>query len=309
MKNDAWIQLEIRVPAPAIDLICAELSELGCTGTLVEKRALDSFVVPDEEFDPARDMALQAYFPASVVLKELQQQISLLFERLRPIFKGRLFALGESQLIRQEDWAEGWKQHFHTTHIGENLVVRPSWESYQPQDNEKIVVLDPGMAFGTGTHGTTLLCLQAIAELFESPQPPQSLLDVGTGSGILAIAAAKLGATQVVACDIDPQACLVAQDNCAQNQVTAQVEITSAFLDQIPGQFDLVVANILAEENIRLAADLFAHLAPGGQLFLSGILAEKEALVRKGFSALPLDYLSTTRRDEWLCLHLSRTQA
>ena len=307
MKNDAWIQLEIRVPAPAIDLVCAQLSAVGCTGTLVEKRALDSFVVPDEEFDPASDIALQAYFPDSLLLDELRQQINALIEPLRGLYQGREFALGASQLVRQEDWAEGWKQHFHTMHIGKNLVVRPSWENYRAKANEKIVVLDPGMAFGTGTHGTTLLCLQAIAELYESPQPPQSLLDVGTGSGILAIAAAKLGATQVVACDIDPLACQVAQDNCAQNQVTNQVEITSVALDQIPGQFDLVVANILAEENIRLAADLFAHLAPGGQLFLSGILAEKEALVRKGFSALPLEYLSTTRRDEWLCLHLSRT--
>lgn len=304
MKNDAWIQLEIRVPAPAVDLVCAQVSALGCTGTLVEKRALDSFIVPDEELDPASDIALQAYFPDSLVLDDLREQINALFEPLRGIFAGRIFALGENQIVRQEDWAEGWKQHFHPMHIGKNLVIRPSWENYLAEQNEKIVVLDPGMAFGTGSHGTTLLCLQAIAELFESTQPPRSLLDVGTGSGILAIAAAKLGATQVVACDIDPLACQVARDNCDQNQVTAQVEITSALLDQIPGQFDLVVANILAEENVRLATELVAHLAPTGHLLLSGILAEKEALVRQGFSSLPLTYLGTQSQDEWLCLHL-----
>lgn len=304
MMNDAFIQLEIRVPAPAVDLVCAELSELGCTGTLVEKRVLDSFVVPDEEFDPARDIAMQAYFSASVVVDELRLQINALFERLRPIFTGRVFALGDSQIVRQEDWAEGWKQHFHTMHIGETLVVRPSWEPYQARANEKIVVLDPGMAFGTGSHGTTLLCLQAIAALFESSCPPRSLLDVGTGSGILAIAAARLGANRVVACDIDPLACQVARENCEQNEVAHQVEITGAVLDQIPGQFDLVVANILAEENVRLAAELCAHLLPGGHLLLSGILAEKEALVLKGFSPLPLDYLSTKSCDEWVCLHL-----
>jgi ribosomal protein L11 methyltransferase len=304
MMNDTWIQLEICVPAPAIDLVCAELSALGCTGTLVEKRTLDSFVVPDEDFDPASDVALQAYFSASVVLDELRPQIYALFERLRPVFPGRMFTLGQSQIVCQEDWAEGWKQHFHTMHIGKNLVVHPSWETYQARQHEKIVVLDPGMAFGTGSHGTTLLCLQAIAAQFETSCPPQSLLDVGTGSGILAIAAARLGATRVVACDIDPLACQVARENCVQNAVAHQVEITSAALDQIPGQFDLVVANILAEENSRLAADLCAHLSPGGQLLLSGILAEKEALVLEGFSALPLDYLSTAGCDEWVCLHL-----
>ncbi len=203
--------------------------------------------------------------------------------------------------MRNEDWAEGWKQHFSVLHLGQ-LVIRPTWEEYTPAAGEAVVTLDPGMAFGTGTHGTTRLCLEALAELFAVPSPPQRVLDVGTGSGILAIAAAVLGAHRVLACDIDPQACQTARENAAMNGVTGQVEITDQPLENLEEDFQVVLANILAEENVRLANELFRRLAVGGVLVLSGILQEKEALVAAGFSSLPLLGPVISRRDEWSCL-------
>ena len=307
MKNDAWILIEIAVPAPAVDLFCAQLSDLGCAGTLVEKRDLDTFTVPDDEFDPDADLQLQAYFPSDSDLPQLRILIEQILEDLRPNFPGRNFLLGGQQQVHQEDWAEDWKQHFSTMRIGRRLIIRPSWESYLPSADEKVLELDPGMAFGTGSHGTTLLCLEAIVELFDRGEAPQSLLDVGTGSGILAMAAAALGAKNILACDIDPLACEVATENCRKNNLEQAIRITTDPLDQLPGVYDIVVANILAEENLRLADQLVDHLAPGGYLFLSGILKEKETLVCEGFASQPLELLNITQQDEWVCLIWQRS--
>ena len=203
--------------------------------------------------------------------------------------------------MRQEDWAEGWKQHFGLCRIG-RLVIKPTWEEYAAAPGEAVVTLDPGMAFGTGTHGTTRLCLDALAELFANAPVPATVLDVGTGSGILAIAAAALGAEQVLACDIDPDACRIARENVAGNGMTDRVKITDRPLEELPGDFEVVLANILAEENVRLAVELSGRLAAGGTLILSGILREKEALTAAGFAALPLDGPVIRRRDDWSCL-------
>ncbi len=306
MNNDTWVLIEIAVPAPAVDLVCAELADLGCAGTLVEKRDLDTFTVPNEDLDPALDLCLQAYFPGAIETEELSRRIEQVLEMLRPLFKGRTFALGEQRQVHQEDWADGWKQHFSLFKVGQRLIIKPSWEDYQPTAEERVLELDPGMAFGTGTHGTTLLCLKAIVALMEESHPPQSLLDVGTGSGILAMAAAALGAQRVLACDIDPVACEVATENCRLNGLADSIEITTCPLEQLPGTYDVVVANILAEENLRLADHLLSHLNPGGYLFLSGILAEKESMVRAGFADQPLSFLGTARQDEWVCLSWRR---
>lgn len=307
MENNAWILIEITVPAPAIDLLCDALSDLGSSGTLVEKRDLDTFTVPNDDFDPETDVQLQAYFPSDSDVPLLFTQIERALDDLRPFFSGRCFLLGEQHEVRQEDWAEDWKQHFSTMRIGRRLIITPSWEEYVPVADEKVIELDPGMAFGTGSHGTTMLCLEAIVDLFERGEAPQSLLDVGTGSGILAMAAAALGAKKILACDIDPLACEVATENCRKNNLEQAIEITTDPLDQLPGNFDVVVANILAEENLRLADHLVSRLAPGGYLFLSGILKEKETMVCDGFSRQPLELLKITQQDEWICLLWRRT--
>lgn len=307
MNSDSWICLTILAPVPAIDLLCQELTTLGCAGTMVENRDLDTFTVPTDELDPTQDISLQAYFEPIPSPQKLNGMVEQTLAELQPLFPGRKFQLEGSSLIRQEDWAEGWKQHFSTQKIGKRLIIKPSWEEYNALPDQEVIELDPGMAFGTGTHGTTMLCLEAIVALFDKVEPPQSLLDVGTGSGILAMAAAALGAKTILACDIDPVACDVARDNCNKNELSDRIEITAETLENLPGRYDIVVANILAEENLRLAEDLFKHLNPGGYLFLSGILAEKEQMVRAGFSALPLRFIETTRQEEWVCLSWQRT--
>ena len=166
--------------------------------------------------------------------------------------------------------------------------------------------LDPGMAFGTGTHGTTRLCLEFIAARHDAGAGLRRILDVGTGSGILAIAALALGAESAVACDIDPVAVETTYTNAAINGCEKSIEATLEPLEKIPGSFDLVVANILAEENVRLAPELCARVAPGGYLVLSGILAEKVDFVTQAFNPRFTASSKVKYAGEWACIEYRR---
>jgi ribosomal protein L11 methyltransferase len=300
--NKEWIAIDIGSPAAAVDLVCAALTELGCGGTVIEDTHLDTFIPPDPDLDPAAVYQLKAYFEEPGEPAELLRRVGEALDALTSLNPSWHFSLGAATTVRQEDWAENWKQNFSTRRIGKRLVIKPTWEAFSPRSDDRVIEIDPGMAFGTGTHGTTLLCLETIAELFESDTPPASLLDVGTGSGILALGAAALGCQRILACDIDDEACRVARQNIAANNYSGQIEVTSQPLEQLSGQFDLVVANILAEENVRLGRALLDRLAPGGHLILSGILKEKEAFVRQGFAQYPLRVLPTRYHDDWICL-------
>jgi ribosomal protein L11 methyltransferase len=210
-------------------------------------------------------------------------------------------ALGE---VPDEDWGEGWKKDFRPLDVG-RVRVRPSWIDAPPPPGMVEVVLDPGMAFGTGSHPTTALCLAALSDLLAA-RPGASVLDVGTGSGLLAIAARKLGAARVAANDDDPVAVEVARENAARNG--AAVELTGAPPAAIPGTFDVVVANILANVLVALAPELAAKLAPGGVLLLSGILAPQEEEVRRAHVAAGLVPLpgGDRREGEWSLVALRR---
>ena len=299
--TEFWQEVHIRAAAAIADQVCHEMAELGCVGTTVEERTLDTFIPPDPDEILSDTYLLKAYFPAQDHSADLKQRILERLAWLSELFPEQAPCLEAVLEIRNEDWAENWKQHFGLQHIG-RLVVRPTWEAYRPEAGEAVVVLDPGMAFGTGSHATTRLCLEALADLFQQPPFPDRVLDVGTGSGILAVAAAALGATRVLACDIEATACSVAREYALANVVAERIEITLSPVVELPGQYQVVLANILAEENCRLAEQLVAHLAPGGSLVLSGILQEKEAMVIKAFAPFALDGPQVRRGEEWSCL-------
>jgi ribosomal protein L11 methyltransferase len=211
---------------------------------------------------------------------------------------------GEVALVPDEDWGEAWKKGLGPLAIG-RVFVRPTWVSAAAPPGSVEVVLDPGMAFGTGTHPTTALCLAALSDLLAA-RPGLSVLDVGTGSGLLAIAARKLGAGRVAATDNDPVAVEVARENATAN--AAELELAVATLPEIAGRFDLVVANILANTLAALAPEIAAKLAPRGVVLLSGILAPQEREVRDAYLAQGLRPLAGgDRRDgEWSLLALER---
>lgn len=306
MENE-WIVIEIQVMGEFIDLIGAVVAEYGCSGTVVEERSLDTFIVPEDDLNLSATYVLKTYFETAPDPNQLVSQLTDALSEV-PALANQDIVIQLGSPVRMEDWAENWKQNFTAFHVGDKLVVHPSWEDYVPNGDEVVLEIDPGMAFGTGTHATTKLCLEVIAELLDQPDPPSTMLDVGTGSGILALGAAALGCPQIVANDIDPVACTVARENINHNNFTDRIEISELSLEGLPGQFDLIVANILAEENIRLKSAFLKHLRSGGWLVLSGILTEKEALVRDGFADLPLKFLPSRYQDEWVCLASQRSQ-
>lgn len=298
--KEIWLEITLKIPAEHVDLVSYTLTEQGAAGVVTAIHQLDTFVPPDP-YKPDTDLqTLHGYFPDVSNPEETSNRIQQALLELAPLlnnFKPTILSYAE---VRQEDWAEGWKQHFQPFHVG-RLLVRPTWDNTEPGQGETLLQIDPGMAFGTGSHGTTRLCLDALVRCFDQT-PPARTLDVGTGSGILAIAAALLGASQVFACDIEAEACRIAGENAMLNNVKSLVEIADTPLEKIPGHYDLVLANILAEENIRLARQLIEHTTPGGTLVLSGILSEKVALVRQTFDALLGSAPELTEQEEWACL-------
>ncbi len=206
--------------------------------------------------------------------------------------------------VPDQDWGEVWKKGLAPVSVG-RVFVRPSWAAAEAPAGAVEVILDPGMAFGTGSHATTALCLAALSDLL-AEAPAASVLDVGTGSGLLAIAARKLGAGKVRASDNDPVAVAVARENAALNGV--EVELGTEGLPEIPGLFRIVVANILANTLVELAPDIAAHLAPGGVAIVSGILLPQEDEVRVAYQRAGLRPLPERdrREGEWSLLAFGR---
>jgi ribosomal protein L11 methyltransferase len=204
--------------------------------------------------------------------------------------------------IQREDWAESWKRHFKPIIIGSRLLIKPSWSRRQPRPGQVAVVLDPGLSFGTGQHPTTRFCLEQIAA-GRTDGKAQSFLDIGTGSGILAIAAAKLGYRPVHALDLDPEAIRVARANARQNGVAGQVRLMRKDLADLPGvpanQYDLVCANLILEILLQEKRRIVNRLKPGGRLVLAGILRRQIAPVRDAYENSGLKLAEQRAEQEW----------
>ncbi|MDY0374604.1 MAG: 50S ribosomal protein L11 methyltransferase [Desulfobacterium sp.] len=212
-----------------------------------------------------------------------------------------------TRIVEDQDWRESWKNFFFVTRVTDTLVIRPSWREFQPLPNDIVIDIDPGMAFGTGTHETTSMCLALIQEQMT---PGASFLDVGTGSGILMIAAAKLGAGTLKGLDNDGVAVEIAGKNLEQNKIPPRsFEISCTTLDQYPQErFDLLTANILAEVIIKILPEIKTRLAPKGRAILSGIIngwadRVKTALADNGFTLV-----KTTAQGEWVAMVVEKTR-
>jgi len=209
-----------------------------------------------------------------------------------------------SEPLLEEDWGAGWKEHFHPFHVAPLLVIKPSWEPYEPRAGEAVIEMDPGMAFGTGLHASTRLALGLI-EVICAGAPPDCALDVGTGTGILAMAAALRGAALVIAIDSDPDAVAAARENVARNSLAERVSVSSRDLGAIEGKFDLIAANITADVLLPLAPRLVERLSPGGALVLAGLLAGEQTIeVRAAYEGRGLLCAGERREGEWAALLL-----
>ncbi|MGE5554423.1 MAG: 50S ribosomal protein L11 methyltransferase [Betaproteobacteria bacterium] len=280
-----WLEVAITTTAEAVEAVAARVEALGSAGAVIE--------------EPARVIA---YWPAD---QETDGRLGSLRQFLADLSRFGLEpgpAQVEVAWRDEAEWAEGWKRFYHTQRIG-RLVIRPSWEEYRPGTGEVVVELDPGMAFGTGTHPTTTLCLEALAEEIAGGE---FVADAGTGSGILAIAAVRLGAERVAACDNDPVACRVAEENARRNGVAERVAVAcrdaGTFLRELGRPADLILANIVPEVIVDLAPELGAALKAGGRLFASGIVAERRAEVAQALEAKGLVVSGVREREGWVLL-------
>jgi ribosomal protein L11 methyltransferase len=215
----------------------------------------------------------------------------------------------QTRLVHEEDWAEAWKEHFPVLRVGRRLVVRPTWREHEAADDDVVLSLDPGMAFGTGLHPTTRLCLAALEDLADrGGVAGTSVLDVGCGSGILSIAAALLGAERVVGVDTDPLAVETTIDNAALNGLESSVTARHGSLPLSPlATFDLVLANLVASVLIDLATPLASSIGESGVLVVSGIFSDRESDVRRAFESEGLRIVGARSEGDWAALEARKS--
>lgn len=297
LANKRWIEISVEAEREAVDDLLGMLNR-HCAGGAAMEDLREGPLWP-----AAERVIVRGYLPEGDDANLQKVEIALLLlSRTAAISEPRV------RVLQPEDWTEAWKAFFPPLPIGERLVVVPSWIDYAVQPGQLPIYLDPGMAFGTGLHATTRLCLIAMERLLS---PGMTVLDVGTGSGILAIAAALLGAAHVDAMDVDPVAVQVATDNAALNKVADRIEVSHATL---PGPHtaraplyrgepsDLLLINILAEIIIDLAASLPAFLRPGGICVASGILSEKADAVHEALEGVGLVVVERIEEGGWAAL-------
>jgi ribosomal protein L11 methyltransferase len=252
-----------------------------------------------------RAAAIRTYFPAADFTADIRRELLQYLDKLVSLG----YRIGELQqrIIQEEDWERAWQVHFKSRRLTRRFVVRPPWEDYQPAGDEVVLTIYPGMAFGTGRHPSTWLCLQALEEAGQawSLHPAPQVLDVGTGTGILGLAAARLGA-RVLAIDVDPEALAAARQNISLNELQDQVRADDIPLAAIRQQFDLILANLTAPDLQSLAESLSGRLRPGGCLIISGFLLHDLPQLQDRFLSLSLTLHRVHQKDDWVALVLKR---
>jgi ribosomal protein L11 methyltransferase len=303
-----WAEVTCESPAELVEQLADFLVTLSGNGVCIENLIVDTFNLEGLADSPVK--MVKTYFISDAALQDKIDAIEEYMKNHISSYPGFAPQPPKVFFLQEEDWANNWKKHFKPTRIGRRIIIKPTWEECDVAEETIILEIDPGMAFGTGTHPTSRLCLETLERIYfrEAPfnsavtLPHNDFLDVGTGSGILAIAVAKFGAERIVALDIDPKAVTVAEENLVLNHVRDMVTVGTTPLREITGVFAVIAANILAEDLVRMGKDLVARLRNGGFLVLSGILTDKETIVFAGFADFPLTLVETTREGEWSCI-------
>lgn len=282
MNHKSWIGVMIPLGEAWRDVIAAELFGLGCTG--IEERANGLYVTFEQSGE-----------------KDWREAVSRLVRRYDPGFDAVTL---ECTVVRAENWNENWKIHFKPFRLGRHIVIRPEWETANLQPGDVELVITPKMAFGTGHHETTRLILELLEE---QPLANHSLLDAGTGSGILALYAVKQGAGPVTAFDIDPEATANALENEKLNALEGRIRwITGVLNDVPPAGYDYILANINRNVLLELPAEFIRYSHPGTHLILSGLLHTDEDAVRAAYEGQGWQVTRRAGQGEWMAISLKR---
>jgi len=299
--NDIWYEIVCEVPADLADFVAEYLIEISGNGVCMENLTVDAFSHSEINHPPVTTVS--AYFSSVSEVHDSLSEIRSFIDGLAASHPSLIIPKPVISVLHSEDWSTSWQANFKPLRVGRRLLIVPSWEEVYPLPEDILLRIDPGMAFGTGGHETTRLCLELLEQIMDNMSfIAPTVLDLGTGSGILAMAAVRLGGGRVCGVDTDPTAIEVARVNIASNGLEKQIVLSTLPLESQIDRFDIILANILAEELVRLASHLTDKLNPGGMLVLSGILAEKEPLVLNGFASTHLIHMETRCEGEWLAL-------
>lgn len=299
-----WLEVSLRVDGEAAEAVAELLQRYGYQGVVISQDD-----IPPDRYDegaapPADHLTVRAYFPVDERTEDTRAQfeaglsyLNMLYPMPQPTYR----------TVADEDWSDAWKAHYHPLRLGTKLYIHPLWLEPDAQPGDIIIGLDPGMAFGTGTHPTTQLCLVALED---RTQAGTHVLDLGTGSAILAIAAAKLGAAHVLALDIDPIAVEAARDNVTRNGVADKITVQTGSLASVvtsARRFDLLVVNILARIIIQMCDEgLGAVVRPGGRAVFSGIIADQVDDVEAALLKTGLTPDARRQQGDWVVIEALR---
>lgn len=310
-----WLELAVAADVEAVEAVSEILTRVAPGGTTVEPAFRLEAEGLSAVVDTARPAIVRAYLPAVDPLAA-RAAVATAETALGHLQAFNLRPIGDLAVrtVHEADWADAWKRHFPVLRVGRRLVIRPSWRRHRAAAADVVIALDPGMAFGTGLHPTTRLCLAEIEALADEgrltagsePDGSAAVLDVGCGSGILSIAAVRLGAGSATARDIDPIAVDATAANARRNRLARRIHAQLGSLPAGEGPFDVVLANLVAGLLISLAAGLAAEVRPGGVLIASGIFADRENEVRRALATAGLVPAGRRAEGDWVALRLER---
>lgn len=309
-----WIEVNVQVTHEAVEVVADILTAAGTSGVAIEDPQLINNLrnsgtwelcdIPEQE--NTEIVTVSAYYADDEKLqdrlKQIESELAAVEERIGSFRFGNI----RFRSLSEKDWANEWKQYFHVTHVGESLVIKPSWEEYTPKEGEHVIKIDPGMAFGTGTHHTTNMCMARLEKVLPANA---EVFDVGTGSGILAIAAALLGAKSVKAVDIDAVAVRVARENIADNGLEDKIEVKEGdLLRGTEGQANVIIANIIADIIIMLLKDIPGKLKDDGIFLASGIISDRRADVEAAAAEVGMKVDHVDEKGGWVVMQMSKVK-
>ncbi|XEC96799.1 50S ribosomal protein L11 methyltransferase [Paenibacillus tarimensis] len=318
-----WHEITISTTEQSIEMITNFLHEMDADGVSIEESgtlnkprdtSLGQWYEHPLNDIPEGFAVIKGYFLEETAIEPIIASLRNSIDGLREFGIETGDYTITASMVDEEDWAEAWKQYFKPLRVSATLTIKPTWEDYTPVPGERIIELDPGMAFGTGTHPTTALCLRTLEEVIAGGE---EVIDVGTGSGILAIGACRLGASKVLALDLDPVAVSSAKENTRLNGLEDQIQVhlsdllgvlrtgseeSGKKLLNVTVPADLVVANILAEVILLFIDDVYEALKSGGIYIASGIYKDKEAVVEKGMMEAGFSIARRSREDNWVAI-------
>lgn len=301
-ERGKWLKMEISAPAELMDALGNFLTETGAQGVFQESLEPQP-QAPGDFLEAQGCEIIKAYFPQDVRSEKRIAQVNKYLESLNEIFTDLAKPTLQTETIFDPDWGEQWKKYFKPIRVSNNIIVKPTWERYAPSSRDIVIEIDPGMAFGTGQHASTRMCIEALEDIIMKDRSVKSwqVLDIGCGTGILGITAAKLGAQHVTCVDIDKKAIEIARENAAINHVDDKMEIINQDAATLKEPRNLIIANLTAKLLLKIRHNLTNLLEPEGYMIISGIIEQDAKNIEENFAVAPLTQHRLLTEKEWVC--------